>query len=270
MFSSAAVDKLAARFTGTGDSREWKQYKVRVLAHAANKGWEKALLEDRFLPSSTWLEENEEHAQYDKHKATREDNKKAWAYLAQTTDQLALDELMMSDGDAREAWKAFENKYEPNSNLDCIRVLTEFENCKLQDYPNPEAWILRLETRNLELGRMKLDLKKSDNWMNSIILSRLPSEYDTLIPTLHAKNEITGLGALTVRELKRQLQAFYESRLKAQNPQNLAMTAEKIGGGEERGQYQRYNAPNRSPYRRFNGNCHYCGKWGHRQIRCFQ
>ena len=168
---------LIPRFTGEGEAREWRQYKARVLATAATKGWQKALDKDRRIPSKDWLDQhNEDHPDYQEFKKIYNENSTAWAFLLKTMDSLAMDELLMHDAEknAHKAWKDFEQKYEPNSNQDCIRKMAEFERCSLEDYSTPEAWILKLETLNLELARMNPAFKKSESLVNSMILSKLP------------------------------------------------------------------------------------------------
>ena len=66
---------LIPRFTGEGEAREWRQYKARVLATAATKGWQKALDEDSKIPSKDWLDQHEEdHPDYQEFKKIYGDN----------------------------------------------------------------------------------------------------------------------------------------------------------------------------------------------------
>ena len=273
---SKMTDKaLIPRFTGEGEAREWRQYKARVLATATTKGWQKALEENRRIPTKDWLNQHDDkHPDYQELKDIYDENSTAWAFLLKTMDSLAMDELLMHDAEknAHKAWKDFEAKYEPNSNQDCIRKMAEFERCSLDDFASPEAWILKLETLNLELARMNPTFKKSESLVNSMILSKLPRDYDPIIPHLSQRNDTTG--GLTIRELKRQLQAHYETRLKVPSPHNLAMTIDRPNGSfQSRGQgagHQEQGRYQGNPRRGFQGNCYYCGMWGHRISQCWK
>ena len=57
--SNGFIKNQTIQVTGTGDTGEWKKYKLRALAYAARKGWIKALTEDRMVPIDNWLETKE-------------------------------------------------------------------------------------------------------------------------------------------------------------------------------------------------------------------
>ena len=74
-------EKTTMHFAGTGEDSEWKHYKMRVLAHAHTKGWQKALLEERTIRSDTVVATG--RASEEELKVIKENNK-AWEFLTKT------------------------------------------------------------------------------------------------------------------------------------------------------------------------------------------
>ncbi len=255
------------QFTGTGDDREWKHYKMRALAHARTKGWQRALLEVRTLPTDSRVYHGMITEEETKHV---DENNKAWEYLTKTCTGLALEELGLADGHAGKAWKSFTEKYEPNQDTDLITLKQKFETCKIQDFTSPEEWVMKLEILNLEMAKIDTNYRMSDVLLNSTIMSKLPSVYNALLPTLKWRNTMPN--TLTTRELKKELQEYYEERIKERDPENLAMA---VDTEELKSSYSKqpsvknrsYTASEKRNYIK-ELQCYFCGETGHTQKFC--
>ena len=149
----------------TGDEDEWPVYKLRVKATAKEKGWHKALLEDRDIPTEEHIESGEAT---EEEKLVYQENMKA--------TELAFQQLDLAEENARIAWTTFTDKYDSSSESDLIKMTEKLGTCHLADHTSPDEWIMKLETLNLLVAKIDSGAKLSEKRMIATILTCLPKE----------------------------------------------------------------------------------------------
>jgi gag-polypeptide of LTR copia-type len=142
---------------------------------------------------------------------------------------------LMSDGDARLAWTNLVQKFTPTTKSNLIETKREFVESRLEDiWIKPDIWIQGLETlrRRLEI----LGHKISEMDLIIHIIHYLPSEYETTIEFIEIELEMDTGSLERVRE--RISKTFKENE--------KALVS----------------------FKKYKGNCKYCGIYGHKGSEC--
>jgi hypothetical protein len=148
------------------------------------------------------------------------------------------------EGDAALVWQALVDRYEPKNAVDQQTLMTELFASTLENgSKDPEVWIVELQSMQTKLNAMGATV--SDNMVIGHILSRLPTEYDQVADNLASQEN------KTIASVSSILKDKYERLKKAGK---FLSTEETVLVG----------------YKKFSGDCRYCGKKGHKAAECFK
>jgi hypothetical protein len=147
------------------------------------------------------------------------------------------------DGDAAMAWNALADRYAPKKAVDRQTLVTELFATKLDKQKDPEIWIVELQRMQSKLQEMGENI--SDGLLMAHILGNLPPEYENVSDNLASQDNKTILSVTVALKDK------FE-RLKKVGKLGSADETALIG------------------YKKFSGNCRYCGKKGHKASDCFK
>jgi hypothetical protein len=148
------------------------------------------------------------------------------------------------EGDAALAWQALADRFEPKNAVDQQTLMTELFASTLENgSKDHEVWILELQRMQTKLNAM--GATESDNMVIGHILSRLASEYD------HVDDNLASRENKTIASVSSILKDIYERLKKGENFRSTEATV-LVG------------------YKKFSGDCRYCGKKGHKAAECFK
>lgn len=148
-------------------------------------------------------------------------------------------------GDARKAWKALKDKFEPTTGAAKVQLKKEFHQCKLSSVTeDPDVWITKLELKKRRLSVLGVTIIDEDLMLH--ILNHLPKEYET---TIELCEEDLSKGTLTLTVLKERIRARYVRFHKEQDESDDAVAL--------------------MMKTQFKGACKVCGKIGHKGQDCF-
>jgi hypothetical protein len=218
----------------------------------------------------------------------RKRNDTAFARIAMAVEEVVSGELVKRsksdvypDGDAAKAWKALQDRYDPRNAVDQQILLTELFGSKLDDRTKgPELWIVDLQRMQTNLNDMGATI--SDNMLIAHILNELPSEYEHVADNLASQETKTIAGVMTM--LKDKFERLKKSgNLKATDEAALVGYKKFAGNcrycgkrGHKAADYFKNQAEIKNKSggsdmkSGFHGMCHHCGKKGHKKIDCYQ
>jgi choline dehydrogenase-like flavoprotein len=146
--------------------------------------------------------------------------------------------LVYPEGDAALAWEALSNRYEPRNGKGQQTLMTElFASTSENGLKDPGIWVFELQRKQYELNAMGAIL--SDTVLMGRILSKFPQEYECVADNL-ARRENKSIASVSLVLMDK-----YE-RLKKTGM--FRSTEETVLVG----------------YKKFSGDCRYCGKKGHK------
>ncbi|KAG7344883.1 gag-polypeptide of LTR copia-type [Nitzschia inconspicua] len=177
-------------------------------------------------------------------------NRKAYLKLALPCDDAVSHQLIKKStsvdfpqGSAKKAWKALADIWEPKKEVNKQTLTNELFSLKLDDVSkDPEKWILLLQEKQTKLQVMGETI--SDGLLMSHILGNLPKEYE------HVADNLARDSNKTITSVTDELKEKFE-RMK------IAGTVDESEKALTR-------------YKKFSGNCNYCGKQGHKSSQCFK
>ena len=110
------------------------------------------------------------------------------------------------DGDAREAWKRLNDRFEPKGESSKVQLKSDFQKMKLVDPDeDPDVWINSLELMRRRLKNVEVKISDEDFMLH--ILNNIPQKhYETTIEICEV--EITA-SKLTLTTLKERLRLKY-------------------------------------------------------------
>ena len=151
--------RLGSIITFNGKKTEWPSWSKKFLSRANKKGYKKILLGKEIVPDDNVdIESEVDEKKKEKMQELRRLNEDAFEDLVlaietktpigRTVFQLlrgSMDVNSFEEGDAREAWKKLENKFEPKKAPNRIRLKKKIQNLKLKYGKDPEVYISVLE-----------------------------------------------------------------------------------------------------------------------------
>ncbi len=146
----------------------------------------------------------------------------------------------LPNGDARLAWKALKDKYQKENAASKIELKKQFTQKIMKNGQDPDEWFMELDHLRNSLQAMNSLIQDEDYITH--ILSNLTDEYSELVTVLEGELEV-----LTVDKLKERVRGFYRRKRRS----------EKC-----------IKDDTRALLHIFNGKCHTCGVYGHKQNNC--
>ena len=240
------------KFTGKGkDFHEWK---VKTLALARRKGFDRYLKED--LENTT-------------------DSKKATAYIkgkADAWDQLVLsltgtpfDLIMEADENAHKAWELLLRKYEVSDEKQesLTDVTDEWHKSKLGSVKmDPDDWFSTLYRINKKFGRIKKEYEKDEDTLKAHVLVNLPEEYKAV------RTNLSMNANYTYEDYRKHIRHYWYTELGGKNLVDSG-SCETVGSTKEDSSTgattTAFNTQNTGgfPFR-----CRKCGQIGHKAKDC--
>ena len=147
-------------------------------------------------------------------KAAREwkekDRKIFFKLVMYTTDKAASIVRQFAEdkeaGKGQRAWQALKDKYEHTGKVGRVEVQRELMEATMSEGDDPDVFLAKMESYQRKLEELKQPL--SDETLQTIILSKLPSNYDTLVTIIEADGE------LTYAAMKEQIRTFWKRRVR--------------------------------------------------------
>ena len=181
------VDRLVPVFKGKQE--DWVSWRVKFRAFLVREGVWETLKHDR--------PEGAGRAAWDRA------NEKMFANLVLLTGGAALlVEEFEEDMNGMTAFKKLVEKYDQKTPARRTALHQELLRCELESGEDPDDYFVRIERYQRLLGQM--GLKIEDAHLPGIILSRLPSSYDTLRTVLEAMDD------LSYGVMKERMRAYYQ------------------------------------------------------------
>ncbi|KAG7337993.1 gag-polypeptide of LTR copia-type [Nitzschia inconspicua] len=177
-------------------------------------------------------------------------NRKAYRKLALSCDDAVSHQLIKKSisvdfpqGSAKKTWEVLADRWEPKKEVNKQTLTNELFTLKLDDVSkDPEKWIMLLQEKQTKLQVMGETI--SDGLLMSHILGNLPKEYE------HVADNLARDSNRTITSVTDELKEKFE-RMKIAGTVD---DSEKALTG----------------YKKFSGNCNYCGKQGHKSSQCFK
>lgn len=225
------------KFKGTG----YSLWAATFITYLDDRNWYEALTYDEVTVLS---------------EAKRKKNKGAYNRLMQAIEHPKSKQLVMkakSDdrfpmGDAAWAWRLLKDKFEPKASINQQMMLAKLYHFKLVDLSqDPEEYIDELLTIQRRLKEMKVNV--CDEQIICQVMHNLPSEYDMEVTVMLNDAD------LNLDKVSERLQNQYQ-RLK-----NHGTIPAEVGGSD--------TAMMAHGGKKFDRNCNYCGKQGHKSESCF-
>lgn len=140
--------------------------------------------------------------------AWKKKDRKIYYLLISYTSSFAFDLVFQffDDPCGKDAWEALTTKYERKGPVGKVDLHKELMSCTLDETEDPDAFFMRMETLQRQLKELGNDL--SEDIIQSMILSKLPSTYDTLTTILEADQTLTYIA------LKARIREYFKRRIK--------------------------------------------------------
>jgi hypothetical protein len=188
-------------------------------------------------------------------KENKKKNDDAWNYLVMACDGEPFD-IITSDTEtnASIAWTKLKEEYEPSTDEALIDVQEDFVKCKMTSKDeDPALWIDKLKVINKRLGSIDRQFEKGDVEMMSHIMANLPIEYSEVVIVL----KVSGIASKTINDLRLAVCDMWKRTLEKKST-------------EKKSAEQSLNTGHRKFWKKFKGDCGYCGKQGHKKENCFK
>ena len=213
------ADKTIAKFTFSGKKVDWAVWSEKFLARARRKDYKKILKGTAIVPSDSESIDASTTAGKEKQKL-RELNELAYEdlilFIDGTTDagRVAFSIVRGSktnnlrDGDACEAWKRLNDKYESKSAPSRLKLTKEFNTSKLENKrSDPDVWLTKLEDLRVQLATIGKDMTDQDLLEHA--LNNLPDAYESVVMKLEDKLG-NASDPLTISKLRDELNLKFE------------------------------------------------------------
>ena len=261
MSSEKRGDAAIRVITFSGEHRYFKIWKEKFEARAVRRGYEKILNGDDPIPRSS----EDESALTAEEKKTKDLNEEAFADLILSMDtetsggRVAFGIVARAKkgeykrGNARQAWKDLQEKYEPTTAPTMSKLSQVYQNARLKEGNDPDVYITYLEDLRERLDVVNWEI--TDVQFMTKILNSLTKDYKDEMKTLEKDLNKTGAGALTVKKIREELNLQYE---RLGHGKGRSRKNGYSGGGSETALYAGG----------FKGRCNNCGKYGHKAADC--
>ena len=202
------------------------------------------------------------------------------------------------DGSAAQAWKNLCSKYSPNTVAEKIRLKKELQQLKLEHASDdPDVWLTKLELIRMKLIQFKAGVSDDDLMMH--VLNNLPSDYNQLIVTMEYMMSKDELDMNNMREMlnlafsrmnpggnveEKALAAKHYTKQFKKNCRICGQQAHKAEDCWEKeenkhkrpanwksrlpGKTTTPNTNNSNSTKKYEGECGYCHKKGHKESEC--
>ena len=296
---SEGVEYITSKLPLFSTKKDWVQWSEIFLARAKRKGYKNLLVgEETVIPKSG----------QDKYTESEQKiiglNEQAYGDLISAMDmkkeggKVAFNLIRATktseykEGNVKLAWKNLENKYNPKTAPCLTKIHREFFGSKLGSKRNdPDTWITHLEELRTQMEEMG---SKIDNRQFMVhILNNLTADYEHTVLMLEQKlGKSQEDATLTLEELREAVNLKFErmnsgrEQCAGNNNAEHALTATngkrcgKIGHIVQnccardniRGQIStpKNNNKKGNNGKKFNGECHYCHKKGHKRQDCYK
>ena len=160
------------------------------------------------------------------------------------------------EGNCQQAWKLLEQKFQPSTATNYIKLKKDFSNSKLKSIKeDPDDWITKLESIRSEMDSLCINSKKKkmeDEDFIIHILSNLPEEYEVAVNDLENLLSVSNPDEpLTIEDVREKLGARFS---------RLAKSDEEVEREKEEKAYAAFKKQYKKP-------CSYCGKLGHKSTK---
>lgn len=281
-----AADKISLKIRRfTGKAEEWPEWKLKF----------KAVLEVGDLLDNLMTTEEPSEFNAKALAAWKKTDRKVFFQLVLYTSEAAgnLVEQFEESCSGREAWEALIAKFEHKGAAGKVDLHRELMRSVMGEREDPDTFLVRIETIRRKLKVLKHVIP--DDMLMGMILSKLPSNYETLVTIMEADE------GLEYEDMKDQMRAFWKRRVRdsdaeeAEEDAAKALTAAMIGKKMDQrlcfgcglAGHIKVNCPqnnlqrngkngwrangkngSRGNNRPFEGKCHKCHGQGHRAMDC--
>ena len=282
----------------SGKKEDWDMWQIKHVGRARVRGTYGVLMGTEAVPkieAGIALSSNEEEI--------IELNTIAYNDLLQSCSEAISFNLVrtgitedLPDGSAAQAWKNLCSKYSPNTVAEKIRLKKELQQLKLESSSDdPDVWLTKLELIRMQVIKFKASVSDDDLIMH--VLKYFPSDYNQLIVTMeymmnkdeldiNNMREMLNLAfsrmnpggnveekALAVKHYPKQFKK--NCRVCGQQGHKAEDCWEKEENKNKRPSSWKSRMPggqtssnNANSTKKFEGNCNYCHKKGHRENEC--
>jgi len=187
-------------------------------------------------------------------------NDLAYHYLVMSCMDYAFDYVQAAEGadsygDARKAWKDLCACYNEVMVDDLISLTMEWNSCKLRKVSNdPKLWYVELECLQMLIEKVRAP-RKTNVEVVAFIMSQIPAEYEPVMSVLWVKP----INKQMLELVKKVYSKYWSAKFKC-------MEQSKESDGNAALYTQGGTKPRN--YKKFKGNCLYCGIQGHKQANC--
>jgi hypothetical protein len=242
----------------SGKKVEWPTWEEKFLARAKRRNYKDLLLDKVKVPDAT-ASDPDPDVQKDIDKR-RDLNELGYSDLILSMDtatalgRVAFNIIKLSkntqfpDGNINVAWAKLKAKYAPDSAPHMAMLSKKFYASTLKQGSDPDLFITYLEDLRGQLENMSFNIDENQFMIH--ILNNLTKDYEVQVTLLERDIGSTS-NPLTIEEIRNELSLRYE-RLKKSSASTTDSDKALFAGGK------------------FKGNCHYCGKQGHKREDCWE
>ncbi len=237
------------------DAQKFWEWATKTKAVAARKGWLEAITNDVTLDRTSKKEED---------KAAVLKNDLAYHYLVMACTYHAFGyvqaaETVDSHGDEHKARKDLCKRYNDVMENGLIALTMEYNNCKMKKASDdPCLWYAELEHLQWKMEHAGAQ-KKTEAEVVAFIMSQISTKYEVVLSALRVKSA----KEWTLELVKMVYLEYWGAKFKGvEQPNESDGNVTLYANSGKKGDGKKQN------YKKFKGNCNYCGIQGHKLADC--
>jgi len=221
------TDKITLKIRRfTGKREEWPEWKLKFQAVLEGADLLDTLLSSEPVDADTDAAEDREAAA----KWRKKDRKIYFQLILYTTEAAGnLVEQFEDVCSGKMAWEALKTKYEHQGTVGKVDPHKELMESSMGEAEDPDSFFIKIE--GIQKRLKALGQVISEEMVQGMILSKLPSNYNTLTTIMEADDD------LTYESMKNQVRAYWKRRIKdvdSSNQDEDAVKAMAADGGHSR------------------------------------
>ncbi len=233
-----------------GNEEKWREFYGKTLAIARMKGWHEAITAPSVIIKAT-NEDGTPKKLSDEEEASNSlaiaRNNQAMCYLTLACVGKSYPYVEHANNDAHTAWKNLCERFQPKGISEYVVLIKKLTNLRLRtEDQDPDEWFHEMEHLQERLSQIDPKYKKTDSELKAQILAALPKNYSELVTYLEMEFD-----SISLINLKKKVRNHWQRQKEGKpsyKPKAIALAA----------------------WKKFKGNCNFCGKQGHKKADCFK
>jgi hypothetical protein len=227
----------------SGESSKWREWSRKVKTIAKKKKWWYVLETQQTLdPSKT------EAAEVKK----VDDNDTACYYFTMCCEDKASIYVESAGDSAFKMWEILNLRYDHVNADDLVVLIQDYTDCKPKKHSeDPVLWFVELDYIATKIVQAKGPAKADAEIIAHIMLNMEKKHYGIVTSSLRLNKR------KTLTDVKEAYTNHWKAEYKTATDEKSGGEAQMVGG-----------AGGKTPWKQFKGNCHECGKQGHRKNDC--